>query len=134
MTDKTIADVLDKSVDKLSGGAAEIAKAAKQMAPHAWEVAVRQQVAEGWMSIACNAAWIAFVLAVATIFALLVRRHWARIRQDDDLASGVVVGGTVGVAIALLTVCFAVDAATDAALKIANPEYYAAKALLGAAK
>lgn len=52
MSEPTIASVLDKSIDKLSGGAAEIAKAAKQVAPHAWEAAVRQQVIEGWSDVA----------------------------------------------------------------------------------
>jgi hypothetical protein len=39
--EKTIADVADKVVDRVSGGIEQIAEAAKKLAPGAWESVVR---------------------------------------------------------------------------------------------
>lgn len=139
---KTIADVLDKSIDKLSGGAAEVAKAVKQVAPHAWEVAVRQQVVEGWACLVPQAL-AALVLLVA--YGLLLRHAGAwhasalakgirRFGKDVGDASDFwfpFVGLSVIAMMVLLLIC---GFGSRSVMQIANPEYYAAKAILEAVK
>lgn len=129
MTDKTIADVLEKSIDKLSGGAAELAKAAKQVAPHAWEVAVRQQVIQG---VSLAVVWFGLL---ASIYALV--RWGIYLKRDngsqteDDLGIGAfIIAGMIAFLAALAAIC----GSADVIGMIFNPEYYAARAILGAVK
>jgi hypothetical protein len=126
---KTIADVLDKSIDKLSGGAAEIAKAVKQAAPHAWEVAVRQQFAEGCVYFI---AWSVVFVALLG-FSVWLCRNRERIWKsaEEEYAEPFVM---IGVLMLIGGMLGAGSAAARAALQVANPEYAAAMAILEAVK
>ena len=133
MNDKTIADVLDKSIDKLSGGAAEIAKAVKQVAPHAWEVAVRQQVAEGATGLVLGLI-VCCALVAVNVHCVRRAKGWYVEAEKDCNGPGVIIALILlGVATAVFGSC-AVDEVRGSALKLANPEYYAAKAILEAVK
>lgn len=129
MTDKTIADVLDKSIDKLSGGAAELAKAAKQVAPHAWEVAVRQQVIEGGIQFAFHAA----LGAVFVYCLVLTRRRWGGL-VDGAGQADFPPAPYILAAILLWGAGLSLSCAFDALPRVINPQYYAAKAILEAVK
>lgn len=143
---KTIADVLDHGIDKLSGGAAEIAKAVKTVAPHAWELAVRQQITEGTVDFALAAVAL---IALAVAYRPLRKISRERMKTDgrnwtsttpNDRSSGTIETGratTAGIAlIALLTVVPLVSVLTirGSLMQLGNPEYYAAKEILGAIK
>ncbi len=155
MSEKTIADVLDKSIDKLSGGAAEIAKAAKQVAPHAWEVAVREQRINGALGIAVAA--LLFALAVCSLVALLVsRKEWrasleARVEAEHKrdleiygesyartLREKALRGTHPHTSNCLMVSAFALAASVTVFCaylsQFANPEFHAAKAILDAVK
>jgi len=127
MTDKTIAEVLDKSIDKLSGGATEVAKTIKSMAPHAWEVAVRQQVLDGivWCVI-----WLVFLVPTVVVARVAIRRFHDDKADPDGTISAALVAGFAAL---LLSMALLMDG-RKAIGKIANPEYYAAMAILGADK
>jgi len=126
MNEKTMADVLDKSIDKLSGGAAEIAKAAKQVAPHAWEVAVRQQAVEG----VADALTGAVCLVAIVVLARLAMKHRRRLDDAGALEVAMLLGAFATVVLFGVGVC----ELRDGLLQVANPEYYAAKAILEAVK
>ena len=146
MTDKTIADVLDKSVDKLSGGAAEVAKAIKQMAPHAWEVAVRQQAIEGWAGLITCSVVIALCAAVALVAKPYIGEKkyssdGGGFDSDKPNYTGAQRYPTTRSMLALLSLAAAMVVSVgcacgvySSALQVANPEYYAAQAFLGAIK
>jgi hypothetical protein len=133
MTDKTIADVLDKSIDKLSGGAAEVAKTIKSMAPHAWEVAVRQQVVEGVTSLVVMAAAIACALLFYRLLGAKMNERDKPIYQVAYLSDLAMALRIVFVAL-LVGVLVSIGCAIHGAKRLANPEYYAAMAILGAVK
>ncbi len=149
MNDPTIASVLDKSIDKLSGGASEVAKAVKQMAPHAWEVAVRQQVVEGWSGLVIPA--LVLLVAISAVRFWLKNGPAYKLRAQtsekkrypslnsnkaveecdaDDYWMVTVLGGIVF----LVAVAFSLGCAISSIRQLANPEYYAAMAILQAAK
>lgn len=125
MTDKTFAEVADHAIDKLSGGAA---KALKQVAPHAWEVAVRQQVIEGAWTLGLSMA-LALGMATTIIWSLIaIKRNWSKIQEAG--AEPVL----MLLVLLLLPLFAALDSARDGALQMSNPEYYAAKSILEAVK
>lgn len=131
MSEPTIASVLDKSIDKLSGGAAEIAKAAKQVAPHAWEVAVRQQVIEGYcfFGLFFLFALVALVLAVSA-FRLAKTDGW---EDNGNLTSAGFLLRGAGVILFLLALSVLAEGSNNIA-RISNPEYAAGMALLEVVK
>lgn len=148
MPDKTIADVLDKSIDKLSGGAAEIAKAVKQVAPHAWEVAVRQQVVEGALGLATGLA-IAALGAYAAVRIwraapalkrekqLLEKRRWSfnSGKEPEDIDVDLEMFPIwLALCVALLVALLGSIRVSAYAPMVVNPEYYAAQAILEAVK
>lgn len=130
MTDKTIADVLDKSIDRLSGGASEIAKAAKQVAPHAWEVAVRQQVIEGTVYFVLLG--LAIVASVSLLIYAARNGGWENMSESDAKPSGLalIAGGFIGTISGIALLC----GLSGNVGRIVNPEYAAAEALLEAVK
>jgi hypothetical protein len=141
VSEPTIASVLDKSIDKLSGGAAEIGRAAKQVAPHAWEVAVRQQVIEGTVHLTEALIAISAVVALA-IYVLRNAKTWHAAVIKETTTSYRPEGDSFGfwmpfffcAFLALMIFGVAIGSASNAVMQIANPEYYAAKALLEAVK
>lgn len=124
MTDKTIVDVADKAVDKLSGGVEALAKQFSVLAPKAWEALVRQQVIEGAVDLAlCVAIGVA-----AAIFCPRLYRRAAAWHQKSPYGGGdmaMIAIAIVGAFVALVVVV----EGREAALQLGNPQYYAAKAL-----
>jgi hypothetical protein len=147
MTDKTIADVLDHGIEKLSGGAAEIAKAAKQVAPHAWEVAVRQQVVEACVDLAsCLLLTVAAALLLKWGMRYAGEKRFYSSETGDfteekptrsdkkGFASGRSVVASIALFAAAVCAFGTFLTAQSALMQLSNPEYYAAKAILEAVK
>ncbi len=90
---------------------------------HLWDVLLRQAVVEGWV----NFAWA--VISALVVVACVKTFLWAQ-RQDSrfDYEPHLVVSVIVG-ALATITCGFT---ATDAFLRLMNPEFYALKFVLGA--
>lgn len=132
MSDPTFADVASKTVDHIAGGVKALADAAQKVAPHAWEVAVKQQKIEGWTDIAMGVGVLAAVCAVAIVVPRIIRL----INKDDEEVESHVAFARLIVLVAALFVCgMAVNTClVEGAKRVANPEYYAATALLEAVK
>lgn len=122
MTDKTIADVLDKSIDKLS----VVAEAIRKAAPDFWAASVRAHRLEGVVQVV---AWAAVAIASGA----LLHRGARMMRSDkyDDLAPVLfIIGGVLG-----LVALIAAFAAGDTALnKCLNPEWFASWDIINAVK
>jgi hypothetical protein len=135
VTDKTIADVLDKSIDKLSGGAAEVAKAVKHIAPHAWEVAVRQQIVEGITTLAMVALAFCTWLWVLHKYRAVLKKCGG-VHMDEraiDVNAAFIMAlctGCVGCTVAV----YGFNVAPTAIQKLITPEYYAAWEFIDAVK
>lgn len=127
---KTIADVLDKSIDKLSGGAAEIAKAVKQVAPHAWEVAVRQQLVEAYVGMGVFVAGCALLLVLIRVTRRIARSEdsGGRVRGyfgDSEPSAAAPFTLSAGL-LAIVLMIRAFWCVPDDVMQALNPEYYAA--------
>lgn len=130
MNEKNMADVADKAVDKIAGGIEAIAKAVEKVAPHTWEVMVRQQIAEGIVSL----SYVALAWLLVFVGYRLIRRYT---RKEGIDWSGPNPGslGIMALGIfACVTLIATFGEAPEATRKFINPEYYAAKELLSAVK
>lgn len=134
MSEKSAADVADKALDQVSGAIGAMADAAKKVAPHAWEVLVRQQVLDGWVTVG---AW-ALCLVLGVAYTRWASKDWSEKSPKDYLPFGL--SGRAffrAVTSAVVWLCLFVGLmanVTDAVKQIANPEYYAIKDLLLVAK
>ena len=97
---------------------------------HLWDVLLRQAVAEGWV----NFAW-AVITAVGAVVALRVclwgwRADAEGAKRGDfaDYSIHIIVGGVATV----LSASACAFTATDAFMRLMNPEFYALKFVLGA--
>lgn len=130
MTDKTIADVLDKSIDKLSGGAAEIAKAAKAAAPHAWEVAVRRQVIVGITDLLLQLCAVALIVWMVRISRrVLAARDW-KLGDLDDGPNAAFWACTVTAILGIVVATWIIGEEPRPINRLLAPEYYTAVDLI----
>ena len=121
---KTIADVLDKSIDKLSA----VAEAIQKAAPDFWRSSVRGHRIEG---ITHLVIW----LAVATIAALGMRAFFREMRKDRcDQADSAIPAMIVGCIAAVIAIIAALSSGGDTVNKVINPEWFAAWDLIRAVK
>lgn len=149
MSDPTFADVANKTVDHIFDGVKGVSAAVQKVAPHAWEIAVRQQRLEAVIG-GIGAALLAVAALTAARFIInkipafregicrSERRRYPSLcagKEDSELNVTVEVfpfyalaGFCVGCAAIALYCCGC------SVLQLANPEYYAAKALLEAVK
>ncbi len=153
MSEPNLADVASKTVDHITGGIKAIADAVQKMAPRAWELAVRQQRVESTVDLVMSA--LGFVLsAVALVVIFRNYQRWvdrarglahAKNRRryptitpaeptgDEDAFIVQLPCGVVAV-LSVAILFSSIDSATGAVVRLSNPEYYAAKALLEAIK
>ncbi len=147
MTEKNMAEVADKAVDKIAGGVEAVAKAVEKVAPRVWELLVRQTIAEGVASLALAlVVGVGFVIALKYLLPVSKRRiklnnshKWVPCKPDDfgdyTMPAGEAVGAGVGLIIGGIVAFFYVlTQVHGGTLRLVNPEYYAAKELIEAAK
>lgn len=128
---KTLADVADHAIDKLSGGAAEIARAVKQVAPHAWEVAVRRQVICGFTDLALQLMAVACVLWLVSLSRKTLAARGGRLWDTENDCPTAAIWPCLASAIAALIVgIWVADTLPRPINRILAPEYYAAVDLL----
>lgn len=124
MSDKNFADA-DKAVDKMANGFDAIAQAVNKVAPHAWELAVREQRIDAVTSLVSCGVLVAAALALI----YLSSKWWGSENADRVVAS---TGCAVACgAFSLLILAFWVP---NYAHHYMNAEYFAAKEILEAAK
>ncbi len=127
MSDKNMADVADKALDKVS----EMAAAAAKLAPQAWEIMVRQQVIEGvTYSIVC----VFWTILAAVFLGWAQRVVRAGMDADTFPPNGKNVTAVFGGCIALALIIGCLISLPGFVLQASNPEYYAIQELLRAAR
>lgn len=122
MTDTTLVDVADKALDRIANSTRLIVDAVQKVAPHAWELAVRQQRIDAMVGIVEAGVWI--VAAIVVTIVLVRTRWWASLQTESGFAYGVTN------AAALVAFGLAANCLGDNLMQCANPEFYAAKELL----
>lgn len=125
MNDKNMADVADKAVDKLANGFNAIAAAVNKVAPHAWDLAVRQQRIDAVTSlVSCG------VLVAAALILLWISSKWWR-SENEDRSGFSISSAVVCACFCVLILAFWVP---KYAHRYLNAEYFAAKEILEAVK
>lgn len=131
MTDKNMADVADKAVDKL----AAVAEAIGRMAPGVWESAVRSERVEGIVNVA-----LLLGLCVMAVFALrkfsseLAAWKVLERKPYDDFPLMPPVWGLVALTASVVAIGMNCDNLANEVARVVSPDYYAAHSLLSVVK
>jgi hypothetical protein len=128
VSDPSAASVAQDAVAKVTAGIEAAAEAIGKVAPHAWDVLVRQQRAEGVAMLICGISGL-------LLCGWLHRRNlMATYKMDPgDIWPVEVQRVAIGLLIMIVNICPLYLTATGA-LRIYNPEYYAAVAVLDKAR
>jgi len=127
MSDPSFAEASEKAIDHIANGVKIVTDAAQKIAPHAWDIAVAQQKSEG----IANLAACAITLAAIWICGVLFVRMMQKAMIDEELLWFRAL--VYGVA-AMLSLAAVLNWGKTGAQQLANPQYYAAAALLSAVK
>jgi len=128
-TEKTIAQVMDKAIDKVSDVVGAMAQAMEKVAPKIWEIMIRQQYAKALM--ACVVP-VGMLLILAT-YMKLVGKYWTTESCDGD---GETETGRLFLVRIIPTIlaCFAglwfFNRLANSIALLINPEFYAIQDLL----
>ena len=127
MSDKNMADVADKAVDKLAAGIEAVARAAERAAPHVWELSIRQVRWDGALDLA---------VGLGALAAAWFGGKWAwpgtGKRDYDEPPRELVI-----IVVALVVVTLAgvgIAHARSGLMLLGNAQYYAALRIVEAAK
>ncbi len=116
-------DASEKLLEQAAGAIGEASDAVKKLAPHAWEIMVRQQVVEGVVyGIGCSVMAIVCLVAAYRLFKRVAKEG---VMEDS-------MGPFPMLAASIATLGFFVFACQipQGVMQAANPEYYAIKMLV----
>ena len=135
MTDKSIADVIDNTVNQLSNGVQALGNAIQKVAPNAWKIAVHQQKMLAIQDLIIGtiillSVLIGLIIYKKTMFALFVRL----IEKDKDFMAGQIACGAAVIIIAIIGIGFSISNLTDGFVRYNSAEYYAARDALSLIK
>ena len=129
---KTVADVLDKALDMVSGSVATIAAGVEKAAPRVWRIMIVQQYANAVSGILLP--W--GLLALVVVYYKIIGKKWPKPTEPDGFDTPgpnfawwtfsrvlpVLFGITFGI--------WGIDNLSDSLKMLINPEYYAIKDLI----
>lgn len=133
-TEKTIAQVMDKAIDKVSDVVGAMAQAIDKIAPKVWEIMLRQQYAKAIMACVVPVG----LLVVISIYMGLVGKYWNPTEPNNDSTEDEKVNyywrmGLVRVG-PIIVMCLAslwfFNRLADSVALLINPEFYAIQDLL----
>lgn len=126
--DTNTVQVVTEFGNKLDSYIAVLASKAGVVAEHFYPVLVRQQVIEGWSSVALLlVSLIGCILAFTVVFKSIPKNDPDDITPKQVVSS--ITGGVVGVILFLITLFETGELSTDIS-KINNPEFHAIKSLI----
>lgn len=141
---KTVADVMDKAIDKISDVVGVIAQTMSKVAPEIWEIMLRQQYAIAIMNLIVPLGLI-LVLSLYMIFVGYFWKPWKSEKKDTDTedekyknkkkeeeeetARAIFVRIIPTIALCLTGLWF-FNRLSDSISLLINPKYYAIKDLL----
>lgn len=130
---KTVADVADNVVNQLSGAVQAMADAFKKVAPHVWEVMVRQQILEGVTGLALFVGIVALFIFSCVFVKKLRTKYEAFWSSEKDFPTPALFALSIPFVLAICIINTA-GKVPEHVTKIINPEYYAAYELLDTIK
>jgi len=132
-TEKTVAQVMDKAIDKVSDVVGAMAQAINKIAPDVWRIMIKQQYAKAIMACVVPVG----LLLVMIVYMTLVGKYWKPARPEDhegdkevewELRMAFVrIFPTI---VACLAGLWFFNRLADAAALLINPEFYAIQDLL----
>lgn len=111
-------------IDKLLPYLDKVVETVENASPIVWEAFYRQQIIEGWTTIATIPIFAAVLLY--GMYILKRRPNWAIDRMDDNVGGFVII--SIGILMTSIAVFFTIF---EGIPKIINPTFYAVKALIG---
>lgn len=135
MTDKSLADVLDNTINQLSNGIQALGNSIAKVAPDAWKVLVHQQKMLAIQSIMYGALLFIGITIFGFVYKKFVYNSFVKlIQKDKDFVVG------QGVCSFIFTVCTIISLInsaiffSDGFVRYNSAEYYAAKDVLNLVK
>lgn len=131
-SNKTVADVLDKALDLVSGSIATIAAGVEKAAPHVWRIMIRQQYANAVGDLILP--WGLFI--VVLIYYKVLKNKWPKPEKtgsSDDITprdAWIIFVAVVPLGFGIIFGFWGIQNLTDSAKILINPEYYAIKDLI----
>lgn len=117
---------LAEMLTKTAGSAAELIK---QVAPEAWRVLIRQQIAEGIVGLAISVLILSLCFGGYVRYSRLAENEPDKSRRENyELTSFCLV------IVCVISFCLCVPLACHGILQLVNPEYYAAQNLVNLIK
>jgi hypothetical protein len=137
MTDKSIADVLDQTINSLTSGIEGLSKAIQKIAPDAWSVLIHQQKLYGEKDLFVGLLWLIssiFFIAYTVKYTKIFYKKSVEIMDDNRRYSETGEGYLVLIGMMILfcvgNVVPAIYYINSGWLEINNPSYYAAQDLM----
>lgn len=130
---KTVADVADKALSMFSGLVASLSDSMKKIAPHIWEIMVRQQYA----TAIGNVIVPLLLLLTSALYMIGIRKYWSSPDEDtntDTIAVKVVFRSVIPLILMAIFSIYSVIEIANSVQMLINPEYYALKDLLSLVK
>ena len=135
MSDKSIADVLDNTVNQLSNGVQALSVAIQKVAPDAWKMLVHQQKVLAYQDIAIGLLLLTGCIIWAFIYKYFVYNKFVKlIEEDNEFVIGQCVCGAIALIITAVMLNFSIEHVTDGFVRYSSAEYYAAKDVIGMIK
>jgi len=130
---KTVADVLNKALDLVSGSVATIAAGMEKAAPHVWRIMIVQQYANAASGILLP--W--GLLALVVVYYKIIGKRWPKPTEPDHPryefgpnSAWWIFSRILPVFFGIIFGIWGVDNLSDSLKMLINPEYYAIKDLI----
>lgn len=125
-TEKTVAQVMDKAIDKVSDVVGAMAQAINKIAPDVWRIMIKQQYAKAIMACIVPVGFLAVLLT----YMYFVGKLWNPKPDDDDHEPRMWIARILPIGLSCFAGLWFFNRLADAAALLINPEYYAIQDLL----
>jgi hypothetical protein len=132
MADKSIADVLDNTVNQLSNGVQALGNAIQKVAPNAWKIAVHQQQLLGGRDLVIGIGGLIVGLIGLYLTIYLSNKYKKDIWTADH--PGFFFISLISLLVSMAFICFGWCNITNGYVQYAGAEYYAVKDILSIVK
>jgi len=128
-THKTVGDAADKALDLVNSAVASVSATLEKIAPHVWEIMIRQQYARAIGGLIVPWGMILLIL----LYLKIIRANWKtegiEVSSDEWWARFWFVKFIPG-AIGLIVAIWGFNRLSDSIMYLVNPEYYAVRDII----
>lgn len=129
---KTVADVADRGLDMVKGLVASISETLQKVAPHVWEVMIRQQYAKAIADLVVPTG----LFLITLVYFLIIRKKW-QVKPEfenrdwtNEYATWFWFAGVIPTCFLLIWGIWSVVALSNSIKYLINPEYYAVRDII----